>query len=573
MVFYVIFCLFLLFSKGNSLEKIKGVNIGGLLVLEPWITPSLFYPFLGKNKNKNTNSNSNSNSNSNININININKVGMDMYTFCEVLGPTKANEVLRNHWSTWFTENHIQILSKNNINVLRVPIGDWMYIPYGPFSTLENGVKCTDGDIEILDNLFVLAKKYNMKILLDLHGVKGSQNGFDNSGQTLDVQIVNKNDNDNDTIHFKHWEIRAANWIGPFDLNSKSYPLLDMDSINHSKMVLLHIIRKYYNYPGLYGLCVLNEPWEFTPEDFLKGFYQDIFNMFTEYMSQDKVFVIHDSFRSTIWENFELSDNTKNITILIDTHQYTAWNNPYSSYENLIQSACGWQAPRLKYRYVIGEWSLAIDNCEMWLNGFMDNVPGYPLFECSYNPCPKNKQFASELSQSEFGPFGTGESYPRKNSHTKQYDCPVSIPLSKHFSNLEEEDEIQKEEKVIAEQLFLSKTRAFEKETAGWIFWNFRTESSSYQWDYLAYLELTNQGETENTNTKMNEYSNKNNYYPISIYICSVIFFLGVCIYFIYLYKSFINLNLNTNTTKKNGYTIIGSNQFENKNYQSISV
>lgn len=558
MVFYIIFFIIHFFSLGKSMEKIKGVNIGGWLVLEPWITPSLFYPFLGKT-NKDTNTNTN------------MNKIGMDMYTFCEVLGPAKANKVLQEHWSSWFTEEHIQILSKNNINVLRVPIGDWMYIPYGPFSTLDNGVKCTDGAVEALDNLFILAQKYNMKVLLDLHGVKGSQNGFDNSGQALDVQIESKNETD--TIHFKHWEIRSANWVGPFDIESKSYPLLDLDSINHSKTVLLHIIRKYYNYPGLYGLCVLNEPWEFTPEDFLKGFYQDIFNMFTEYMSQDKVFVIHDSFRSAIWADFELSENTKNIDILIDTHQYTAWNSPYSSYENLIKSTGGWQAPPLKYKYIIGEWSLAIDNCEMWLNGFMDNVPGYPLFECSYNPCPKNHnfEFASQLSQSDFGPFGTGESYPRKNSHTKQYDCPVSIPLSKHFpdSNVEKEDYKEKEEKDLAEELFLSKTRAFEKETSGWIFWNFRTETASYQWDYLAYLELTNQEETDNTIT--DEYSNKNNYYPISIFIGSIIVLLGICLYFIYLYRGVININVNTN--KKNGYTVINSKQFENKNYQSIGV
>jgi hypothetical protein len=31
-----------------SAKAITGTNIGGWLVLEPWITPSLFYPFLGK---------------------------------------------------------------------------------------------------------------------------------------------------------------------------------------------------------------------------------------------------------------------------------------------------------------------------------------------------------------------------------------------------------------------------------------------------------------------------------------------------------------------------------------------
>jgi len=31
-------------------NQIRGVNLGGWMVLEPWITPSLFYQFLGKDE-------------------------------------------------------------------------------------------------------------------------------------------------------------------------------------------------------------------------------------------------------------------------------------------------------------------------------------------------------------------------------------------------------------------------------------------------------------------------------------------------------------------------------------------
>ena len=33
-------------KEQNEHWNIKGVNLGGLFVLEPWITPSLFYQFL-----------------------------------------------------------------------------------------------------------------------------------------------------------------------------------------------------------------------------------------------------------------------------------------------------------------------------------------------------------------------------------------------------------------------------------------------------------------------------------------------------------------------------------------------
>ena len=36
----------------------------------------------------------------------------------------------------------------------------------------------------------------------------------------------------------------------------------------------------------------------------------------------------------------------------------------------------------------VVGEWSLATDNCAMWLNGFNDNLPGMPYLPCKMIPC-----------------------------------------------------------------------------------------------------------------------------------------------------------------------------------------
>lgn len=64
-----------------------GTNIGGWMVLEPWITPSLFYRFLEKTYSEG---------------------VGMDSYTFCEALGPVEGNKVMRSHWDNWVTEEHI---------------------------------------------------------------------------------------------------------------------------------------------------------------------------------------------------------------------------------------------------------------------------------------------------------------------------------------------------------------------------------------------------------------------------------------------------------------------------------
>ena len=51
--------------QDSNNTAIVGTNIGGWMVLEPWITPSLFYRFLGKEQSDG---------------------IGFDSYTFCEVL-------------------------------------------------------------------------------------------------------------------------------------------------------------------------------------------------------------------------------------------------------------------------------------------------------------------------------------------------------------------------------------------------------------------------------------------------------------------------------------------------------
>jgi hypothetical protein len=95
-------------------NQIRGVNLGGWMVLEPWITPSLFYQFLGGDE---TNT-------------------AFDTYTFCKVLGAEEANRQLRRHWETWVTEDIIkELASSDAVNSLRLPVGDYMYKPYGPYS------------------------------------------------------------------------------------------------------------------------------------------------------------------------------------------------------------------------------------------------------------------------------------------------------------------------------------------------------------------------------------------------------------------------------------------------------
>ena len=75
----------------------------------------------------------------------------------------------MREHWETWYTEEHIRMLAERGVEMVRLPVGDWTLDPYGPY------VGCMDGAADAIDWMFDTCNKYNISILLDVHAMKGS--------------------------------------------------------------------------------------------------------------------------------------------------------------------------------------------------------------------------------------------------------------------------------------------------------------------------------------------------------------------------------------------------------------
>jgi glucan 1,3-beta-glucosidase len=132
-------------TKGELVmkKKIRGVNLGGWLVLEKWMTPSLFEGLKAEDETR-----------------------------FCEELG-SKAEKILRDHWNSFITEEDFQWIQQAGLNTVRIPVGHWIFGDVPPYF----------GSIDKLDWAMEMAKKYNLDVLLDLHAAPGCQNGFDNGG------------------------------------------------------------------------------------------------------------------------------------------------------------------------------------------------------------------------------------------------------------------------------------------------------------------------------------------------------------------------------------------------------
>lgn len=114
---------------------IRGVNIGGWLVLEPWITPSIFQAYGGS---------------------------VVDEYTLTQQ--DSNAESVLQSHWASWATQGDFQKIAGAGLNLVRIPVGYWAFEKYDNDPYVK-------GAAEYLDQAIGWAADAGLNVWVDLHG------------------------------------------------------------------------------------------------------------------------------------------------------------------------------------------------------------------------------------------------------------------------------------------------------------------------------------------------------------------------------------------------------------------
>lgn len=134
---------------GTAYGAIRGANLGSLFVPEQWMVT--FYDGTGQS----------------------------DLCSLC-AWNREEANTRILQHFNTWITEDHFKWMASQGVNSVRVPLGYWNIIqdPYNLYVPIN-----VQDFINQINRVFDLAAKYQMTVLLDLHGAPGSQNGNDHSG------------------------------------------------------------------------------------------------------------------------------------------------------------------------------------------------------------------------------------------------------------------------------------------------------------------------------------------------------------------------------------------------------
>jgi glucan 1,3-beta-glucosidase len=146
-----------------STDRVYGVNLGGWFVTEPFITPALFQKY----------------------------PTAIDEWTLSLAMaadtGPGGGLESqLVAHYETFITEKDFAEIAGAGLNWIRIPIPYWAIEVWSGEPFLEK--VCWP----YILRSFEWARKYGLRIYLDLHTIPGSQNAFNHSGKQGQVNFLN---------------------------------------------------------------------------------------------------------------------------------------------------------------------------------------------------------------------------------------------------------------------------------------------------------------------------------------------------------------------------------------------
>ncbi|KAI0099259.1 glycoside hydrolase family 5 protein [Nemania sp. FL0031] len=126
-------------------DKIRGVNLGSLFIIEEWFAKDEWASMGCKGY--------------------------YDEWSCVEALGQEAADAAWDTHWKSWITEDDIMEMVSYGLNTIRIPVGFW----------IKEDLVLSDeyyprGGLKYLDRLVGWASDAGLYVIMDLHGAPGSQ-------------------------------------------------------------------------------------------------------------------------------------------------------------------------------------------------------------------------------------------------------------------------------------------------------------------------------------------------------------------------------------------------------------
>ncbi|KAK7951937.1 uncharacterized protein PG986_007665 [Apiospora aurea] len=152
-------------KRANLPSKIRGVNLGGWLVSEPWMMSTEW---------------------SDMDC-VTSTQPGACQSEFDCVskLGQSKADAAFDKHYRDWITPTDVQKIHDAGLNTIRIPMGYWIYR-----DIVDSSEHFPKIDLKYLDAVIQKAADLGMFVIIDLHGAPGGQKLVDAfTGQCLTQQ------------------------------------------------------------------------------------------------------------------------------------------------------------------------------------------------------------------------------------------------------------------------------------------------------------------------------------------------------------------------------------------------
>nr|AFK42423.1 unknown [Medicago truncatula] len=205
--------------------------------------------------------------------------------------GLKKAPQIMKEHWSTFIVEDDFKFIARNGLNAVRIPVGWWIASdPTPPWPYVG-------GSLHALDNAFLWAEKYGLKVMIDLHAAPDSQNGYEHSSSRDGAQEWGKTD----------------------------------ESIKQTVQVIDFLTARYAKSPSLYAVELLNEPR--SPDatlESLNKYYKDGYEAVRKHSST--VFVVFSNRLGSSMprEFFPLANGL--MGSVIDVHYYSIFGDEFTN-------------------------------------------------------------------------------------------------------------------------------------------------------------------------------------------------------------------------------------------------
>ncbi|OBT82371.1 hypothetical protein VE02_08750 [Pseudogymnoascus sp. 03VT05] len=297
--------------------KIRGVNVGSLFVVEPWMMSNTWAQMGCGDQVKSE-------------------------FDCVLKLGQAAANNVFKGHWDTWVTQADLQEMISYGINTIRIPVGYWMKEDL----VYADSEHFPQGGLTYLTRLCGWASDLGMYIIMDLHAAPGAQqphNAFTGqdaptAGFYVDYQFER-------ALKFLEW--------------------------------MANLIHTNNNYRNVGMLELVNEPIQNSGNvgSMRSTYYPNAFSRIRAAESKLNIGtydLLHIQMMNEKWGSGDptqyLSDNW---FAAYDDHRYLKWASIGDvSQSNYISTSCnddrGGNTPT-----IVGEWSLSVPDNVEWTSGW----------------------------------------------------------------------------------------------------------------------------------------------------------------------------------------------------------